>query len=47
MGGAEQEQRILAIPLICSNWERNWKELLNHGLQDYRIVEPLRGIEST
>jgi hypothetical protein len=35
---SEEEQRILAIPLTCINWERNWKELLKCGLQDYRTT---------
>jgi hypothetical protein len=31
---SEEEQRILAIPLICNNWERTWEELMHHGLHD-------------
>lgn len=29
-----EEKRILAIQMICSNWESNWGELMRHGLHD-------------
>jgi chromosome segregation ATPase len=28
---SEEEQRILAIPLTCNNWESKWGELMHHG----------------
>ena|GEM_PF-962772 len=31
---SEEERRILAIPLICNDWERNWKVLMHHALHD-------------
>ncbi len=31
---SEEELRILAIPLICNNWESKWGELMHHGLHD-------------
>ncbi|PWU81433.1 MAG: hypothetical protein DLM72_06995 [Candidatus Nitrosopolaris wilkensis] len=29
---SEEEQRILAIPIICNNWESKWGELMSRGL---------------
>jgi len=29
---SEEERRILAIPVLCKNWESNWKKVLNRGL---------------
>jgi hypothetical protein len=26
-----EELRVLAIPVICNNWERKWEELMHHG----------------
>jgi len=31
---SDDELRILAIPLICNNWESNWRELMQLGPPD-------------
>jgi hypothetical protein len=31
---SEEELRLLAIPVICNDWERNWKVLMRLGLPD-------------
>jgi hypothetical protein len=30
----DEELRILAIPLICNNWESKWGELMQLGQPD-------------
>jgi hypothetical protein len=31
-------QEILAISVICNNWERKWEEFMHHGVQDRESI---------